>query len=156
PHRRDVGVQSQVRAQGRGELQPDLVTYRDLVNPVELVLDRVLHRHDVVLRVVQFLEDGIERGGFTRTSRAGNQNHPVWRIDRFPEFQQRLFIDSHLVDRAGQRRLVQNTNNNFLPVRSWQNRNTQIDFFAHNFDAKTPILRHAPFIDVNASQHLNE
>src|SRR2546430_13623925 len=71
-HHHDVGVLPQDRAQGRGKIQPDLVTYRDLVNPVELVLDRVLHRHDVVLRVVQFLEDGIERGGFTRTSQTGN------------------------------------------------------------------------------------
>src|SRR6478672_5821898 len=154
-HHHDVRVLPQNRTQGRRKIQSDVVAHRNLIDSVELVLDRVFHRHDVVLRVVQLLENGVERGRFTRTGWAGDQNHPVRRVDRFPEFHQRLLIQSHLVDRAGQRGLVQNTNHNFLPVRSWQNRNTQIDFFAHYFDAKTTVLRDTSLGDVQASQNFD-
>src|SRR5437764_4860099 len=154
-HHHDVGVLPQDRAQGRGKIQTDIIAHRDLIDSAELILDRVLHRHDVVLRIVQLLQNGVESGRFTRTGRAGDQNHPVWRIDRFPEFHQRLLIQSHCVDRAGQRSLVQNTDNDFLAVRSWQNRNAKIDFFAHYLDAKTTVLRHAPFSDVQAGQNFD-
>src|SRR5205814_7303218 len=72
-HHHDVGVLPQDRAQSRGKIQPDVVAHRNLIDSAELVLDRVLHRHDVVLRVVQLLENGVERGRFTGSGRARDQ-----------------------------------------------------------------------------------
>ena len=51
-HHHDVGVLTQDRAQGRCKIEPDVVAHRDLIDPAELVLDRVFYRYDVVLRIV--------------------------------------------------------------------------------------------------------
>ena len=49
-HHHDVRVLAQDGAQGRSEIEPDVVAHRNLIDAGELVLDRVLDRHDVVLR----------------------------------------------------------------------------------------------------------
>ena len=76
-------------------------------------------------------------------------------IDRFLKLQQRIFIQPHLVDRAGKRALVQNTNDDFFSMRRGQNRDTKIDFLAHDFDAETSVLRDASLGDVQAGQNFD-
>ena len=56
---------------------------------------------------------------------------------------------------AGQRRLVENTNDDLLAVSRRQNRNTKIDFLAHHLDAETSVLRHAPLGDIQARENLD-
>ncbi len=46
----DVGVLAENRAKRGGKIEPDIGPGRDLVHAHELVLDRVLDRHDVVVR----------------------------------------------------------------------------------------------------------
>jgi hypothetical protein len=53
-HHDDVGVLAQERLQRGGERHPDLVADLDLVDPVEVVLHRVLRRHDVDVLVLIF------------------------------------------------------------------------------------------------------
>ena len=86
----DVRVLTEDGAERGSEIEPDFVAHRDLVDAGQLVLDRVLDRHDVVLRVVQLLEHGVERGRLAGTGRAGDENHSVRRVDRLLEFVERV------------------------------------------------------------------
>ena len=58
----------------------------------------------------------VERRRLSRTGRARHQNHSVRRIDRLPEFAERRLVHAHLLDASGQRRLIENTNDDFLAV----------------------------------------
>ena len=49
----DVWILTQKCAQGRGEIQPDLLFHLDLVNTHELKFNRVFSGHDVGVRLIQ-------------------------------------------------------------------------------------------------------
>jgi len=78
----DVRVLTQDRAQGIGKAQPDLLSDRHLVDASDLELHRVLHRDDVVFRIVEFVEHRIQRGGLSGTRRPRHQNQPMRRVHR--------------------------------------------------------------------------
>ncbi len=77
----DVRILAQDGTEGAGEIEADVALHRHLVDAGELVLDGVLDGDDVVFRAVQLLEDGIERGRLAGAGRAGDEDHPVRRVD---------------------------------------------------------------------------
>ena len=68
---------------------------------------------------------------------------------------ERVLVHAHLVDAAGERRFIENTDDDLFAVRGRQNRDTQIDFFAHHLDAETAVLRNAALGDVEAGENLD-
>src|SRR5829696_2714679 len=73
----DVGVGAQDVPQTRGEGQADLGVDLDLVQPRYLELHGVLDGYDVLLRGVDLVQGGVERGGLAATRRPGDQDGPV-------------------------------------------------------------------------------
>src|SRR6266576_2220329 len=71
-HHYDVGVLPQDRAQGRGKVQPDVVAHRNLIDSVELVLDRV----GPVTRIIP-CGASIAFLNFTSVS----SSNPIWSIE---------------------------------------------------------------------------
>ena len=128
-HHHDVRVLAQDRTQGRGKIESDLAAHRNLIDAGQLVLDRVLDRHDVVLRVIQLLQHRVKRRRFARAGRPGHQNHSMRRVDRLAKFFQRPFLQTHLVDAARERRFIEETHDDFFPMRRGQKRDAQIDLF---------------------------
>ena len=78
----DVGILTQDRPQKTGEIEPDLRSHLDLVDAPELVLDRVLHGHDIARHRVKLEEAGVERRRFAAAGRAGDQHHAVRQLER--------------------------------------------------------------------------
>jgi hypothetical protein len=79
----DIRILTENGTERVGEAQADVCFHRYLIDARELVLDRVFDRDDVVFRIVQLLEHRIKRRRFTGTGRAGDEDHPMRRIDRF-------------------------------------------------------------------------
>ena len=154
-HHHDVRILPEDGAQRRSEIESDVVAHRNLIDARQLVLDRVLDRYDVVLRVVQLLQHRVERCRLAGTGRTGHENHSVRRVDRLLEFVERALVHAHLVDAAGEGRLIENTNDDLLAVGGRQNRDTQIHFLANHLDAEAPVLRHPAFGDIQASENLD-
>ena len=78
----DVGILPQDRAQKAGEVEPDLGLHLDLVDPGQLVFDRVFDGDDVARHRVQLQKPGIERRRFAAARRAGDQHHAVRQVER--------------------------------------------------------------------------
>ena len=57
--------------------QPDLRIDVDLVDAVHLIFDRIFDGDDLLVRHVDALERGVERGGFAAAGRAGDQKNAV-------------------------------------------------------------------------------
>ena len=72
-----VGVLPQDRPQPVREAQPPLGVHRDLVHALELVLHRVLDGEDLLGRVVQVLQRGVQRRALAAAGRPGDQEDPV-------------------------------------------------------------------------------
>ena len=71
-----VGVLAQNRLEAGGEGQAGLLVGLDLVDGREDVLDRILDGHDVLRRIGDLGECGVERGGLAASGRTGAQDHP--------------------------------------------------------------------------------
>ena len=69
------------RAQGRGEVEADLVVHLHLVDAGEVELDRILGGADVVGDLVELGERRVERGRLARAGGAGDQHHAVGLVD---------------------------------------------------------------------------
>ena len=67
-----------------GEGEAGLQVHLELVDARELVLDRVLDRDDVALRLVDLVESRVERRGLARARRARDEHRAVGAAERRP------------------------------------------------------------------------
>src|SRR5262249_58067688 len=72
-----VGIRSEHRPQPNRKGEPGLAVHPDLVDPVQLVLDGVLDRDDVLVDLVELLESRVERCRLTGTGRTGDEDGAV-------------------------------------------------------------------------------
>ena len=75
----DVRRLAQDGAERGGKGHPDLGIYLYLVDPVHLILDRLLDRDDLAIGFVDVIETGVERTRLSRAGRAGDEQNAVWR-----------------------------------------------------------------------------
>ena len=76
-HHDDVGGLTQHRAKRGCETHADVGLDHHLIDAGQLVFNRILDRDDLLIGLVDDVETGVERGGLTRTSRAGNQQDAI-------------------------------------------------------------------------------
>src|SRR5262249_41568904 len=60
-----VRIMAQNRSQAAGKGQPFLLVDRDLGDAVQLILDRVFDRDDLVFFIADFIQSSVQRRGFT-------------------------------------------------------------------------------------------
>ncbi len=101
------------------------------------------------------MEDRIERRRFSGPGRSGHKDHPVRGVDGFSKLAQRFCINAHLVDAAGERTFVQDADDNFFSMRRGQDRNAQVHFLAHHFDAKATVLWKTTLGDIKSGKDLD-
>ncbi len=77
PHHHHIRVLPQKGSQGAGKGQPSLGVDLHLVDSGQVDLHRIFGGGDVHLGSVENIETGIERDRFTRTGRAGDQDHAL-------------------------------------------------------------------------------
>jgi len=147
----DVGVLAEDRAEHVGKGQPDFLFGRHLVDAGNLELDRVLYGHDIVNRVVEFVERGIQGRGFAGPRRAGDQDQPVRGINGRLELLERIRVQPQFVYAGGQVGLVQKAEHHLFPVHRGHDGNAQVVVLAAHADAHAAVLRLAAFRDVQAA-----
>ena len=126
----------------------------DLVNPREVVFDRVFGGDDFARRRVEFVERGVEGGRFPGTGRPGNENNAVRADDQLLEAFVVAFAKAELNEANANVVLVQNTHNDRLAVVRRNNRDAQVEFLFAERQLNTPVLRSAAFGDVEFRQNL--
>ena len=150
----DVRVLAQDGAQRVGEGEADFLFDRHLVDAGDLELDRVFDGDDVVNRVVEFVERGIERGGLAGAGRAGDENQAVRRVHGGFELLERVRVQAELVDAGGEIGFVQHAQHDLLAVHRGHDGNAQVVVLAADADAHAPVLRQAALGDVQAAHDL--
>src|SRR6266446_5779612 len=78
----DVGIVAQQRAEHIGEAQADALLHLNLVDAVELVLDRILDGEDLALGRVEADERCVERRGLAAARWPGDKKDAVRALER--------------------------------------------------------------------------
>ena len=154
-----VGVLPQEGAQAAREIETDAFVDRDLHDSVDVVFHRILGGEEFGIRLVDFAQARVERGGFARAGRTGDDDDAVGQLDHFPQcffdaLRHAEFVEVELDGRA-----VKNTQHHTLAKLGWQGGHTQIDpegaTFAHHAALDAAVLGQAALGDVEIGNDLD-
>ena len=150
----DVRVLAENGAEGVGKGQADFLPHRHLVDAGHLELDRVFHRHDVVLRAVQLVERRIKGGGFAGTGRSRDQEQAVGRGHRRGEPPEGLRVHAQLLHGGREVGLVEHAQHHLLAMRRGQERAAQIKIPSVHLHPHASVLGQAALRDVEVAHDL--
>ena len=138
-----------------GERQADLRIDVDLVDPVHLVFHRVFDGDDLLVRQVDALERGIERGGLAAAGRAGDQENAVRQAGEVLHARQHAVVEAQpaqVVEIA--RGAVEQAHHHAFAVERRQRGDAQVHFAAQDLDLDAAVLRQAALGDVQLGHQL--
>ena len=139
----------------RGEGQPDLRIDVDLVDPVHLVFHRIFDGDDLLVRQVDALERGVERGGFAAAGGAGDQEDAVRQAGEVLHARQHVVVEAEaaqVVEIAGG--AIEQAHDDAFAVERGQRGDAEIDFAAEDLDLDAAVLRQAALGDVQLGHQL--
>ncbi len=149
-----IRVLAQDGAQGLGEGQVDLGVDLGLPHAGQLVLDGVLHRHDVAVAGVHARQCRIQRGGLARARGAGDQHDAVRLGRQVGESPQRLALHAHGLQAELALALVQQAQHGALAVGAGQGGDAHVDGARAQAQADAAVLGQALFGDVQVGHDL--
>src|SRR6202011_151560 len=92
-----VRVVTQDGTQSAGESEALFLVHRNLRDAVDLVFHRIFNCDDLVFVGLDFIQCGVERGGFAAASWSSHQHHAVGFKDVAAELAQIFFVKTHHV-----------------------------------------------------------
>ena len=150
----DVRVLPHHGSDAVGKIHLRRLVDRGLADHVHGIFDWILQRHDVDAFGIDVIQDRIQRGGFTATGWAGDQDDAVRSGQHEFEQCQLGIFQSQLVQRHDSLLPVENTQYDVLAVGGGLSGNTKVDGSPRKSDGNSAILRGACFGDVHVAHHL--
>ena len=144
----DIWIVSQDASQRMSKGESDLLVDLDLVDPFQLILDRVFGGNNFDVRSVDFDQTTVQRRRFSRTGRTGYKHDAVRHTDQFAERFVGRISHTETFQLELHRAFVQNTKNQPFAMNHRNHRHTNVDFAAFDFQLDSPILRQAFLSDV--------
>ena len=138
-----------------GEVEADVVADLDLVDPGEVVLDRILGRDDLRVGAVELVERGVERRRLAGARRAGDEDDAVGAADECLEIAEVVLGEAELADADADVVLVENPHDDRLAVIRGQNADAEIVVFAVGRELDAAVLRAAALGDVEPRKDLD-
>ena len=150
----DVRILAQDRAQPRGERHPGPRVDLDLVDPLQLVLDRVFDRDDVLDRRFDPVQRRVQGRGLAAAGRAGHQDHPLRSRQEILEPLQEIGGEAQLTHIGARAGAVEEADDHLLAKVGRQGGDAQIDFPLLHAQAAAAVLRLAPLGDIHPRDDL--
>src|SRR5450756_1700450 len=151
----NVGVLTQDAAQAVGERHVRLDVDLHLVESIHLVLDRVLHRDDVLSGRVETVERGVQGRRFAGAGGTRDDDHAIRLADDVVEEVQRITEESKVLKGHHGTALVQDTHNDLLAVDGRQRTDAEVDGLVLDAQGDTAVLRLAPLGDIHVGHDLD-
>ena len=151
----DVRVLTQDRAQGLGKGHVDPGIDLGLTDAFQVVLDRILDRHDIDRACIDPIERRIERGGFSRTGRPGHQHDAMRLMNQPIEVDQGRIGHAELgqIEPAGL--LLEQTQHRALAVPGWEGRDPNINRTPADAQRDAAVLGQAFLGNIEARHDLD-
>ena len=155
PDHDDVGVLTQDGPEGAGKGQPDFRADIALVDSGHFVFDRILHGDDPLVNGVDFVEIGVERCGFSRAGRAGDQDDPVGLLNDLADDLFIAFAQAKLAEPDEFLAAHEEAQAYAFPVGGGQGGDADVNVLALDPHADTAILRQALLGDIHVRHDLD-
>src|SRR2546426_739598 len=139
----------------RGEREADLRLHVDLVDALELVLDRVLDGDDLPVGRVDLVERAVERRRLAGARRPGDEQDPVGALDERLEPPERARREAELLHREEHARAVEEPHDDGLAVHGRDRRDADVHPSASERHADAPVLGQPPLGDVHLCHELD-
>ena len=149
-----VRVVTQDAPQRMRERQADPGMNLNLVDPLQLILDRILGGNDLDVRAVDLDQRTVQRGRLSRTGRPGDQDDAVRQFDQLTVDLVRRYVHPERLQLENHRTLVQDTQHNAFAVNHRDHRDAHVHLATAHFQLDPPVLRQAFFGDVQPSHDL--
>ena len=155
-----VGVVPQDRAQAARERQALLLVDRDLRDALQLILDRILDRDDLVFDRLDLRERRVERRRLAAAGRPGHEHHAVRLGDVLAEpaqleLREPQDVEAQLGELLADRFLVEDADDRVLAVDARHDRDAEVDGLARHAQLEPAVLRHALLGDVELGHDLD-
>ena len=149
-----VGVLTEEGAERGRECPADVFVDLNLVDALQVVLDRILGRHDVHVRRVDGVDARVERGGLAGSGRSSDQHHAVRLVDRGVELVEAPVVEAELRQIELQRLLVENSENRLFAEDRGECRDAEIDLAIAVAELDAAVLRQPALGDVEVRHDL--
>src|SRR4030095_13817261 len=149
----DVWRLTQDRAQSRRKRHSNLRIDLHLIDPGHLIFDRLFHRDDLTVGLVNVIEAGVKCARLSRAGGAGNEKNPIGELDQ--AFKNLLVVGkkSKLGQSKHQAGFVQHAHDHALAMIRWDRRDPKIDRFLFNFDLDATVLGQTLLGDTHRTSH---
>ena len=137
------------------KVRPICDAHLDLVDALQLILDRVLDRDDLAGDRVQRQQPGVQRGGLAAAGRPGDQHDAVRQFQRRSQLadDRRRQAEAGVVEHDGG--AIEDAQHHRLAMQRGDGGDAEIDVLAAHGHLDAPVLRHAPFGDIEPRHDLD-
>ena len=149
----DVRVLAQNGAQRAAEGQADFFVYLHLRDAVYRIFDWVFYSYDVFGRVVEHVQERVERRRFAGACRPGQQNDAVRRVYRLLQQLPLFRVEAEAFEARRAAALAQQTQDELFSEYRRQRRNADVYIRAGGFDEDASVLRAALLRYVHAGEY---
>ena len=126
-----------------------------LANAVDGIFNGVFHRQYVARAVIEHTQRGIKRRRFPRSRWASDEDDAIGFGKAVEQQFMRACVHTKGVERNACVVLVKDAQNHSFPATRWQSRNADVQLLAAKCQADPPVLRNAPFGDVQPRHNLD-
>jgi hypothetical protein len=155
-----VGVVAKDGTQAASKGEALFLVDRNLGDALELVFDGIFDGDDFVFVAFDFVDGGVESGGFAGAGGAGDEDHAVRLLNVLAEafdfeFGEADDVEAKALEFFGKRFLIENTENSVFAVAGGHDGDAEVDETAFVFDAEAAVLWDAAFGDVQIAENFD-
>src|SRR6185369_13958027 len=143
---------AQNRTQSPGERQPRFFRNLNLIDPSELILDRIFNRDDFPNLIIDLIKRGVQRRGLPAAGGTGYQDDSVRQAKYATERFEFALIQTEFAHAAKGRVLPQQPQNYRFAVQHRNNRDANVHFAVVEADFDAAILRQPFLRDVEMAE----
>src|ERR1700733_4121104 len=155
-----VRVVAQDGAQAAGEGEAFFFVHRNLGDAAHLIFDRVFNGDDFVFVVLDFVDGGVERGGFARTRGSSDEDHAVGFLDvaaeaGFVRTNEADDIESQVTEFFAERFFIEDSEHGGFTEHRGHDGDAEVDEAAFVTHAEAAVLRDAALGDIEFAHDFN-
>jgi hypothetical protein len=126
----------------------------DLIDPLQLILDRIFRGDDLQVRTVDLQQGAVEGRGLARTRRPRDQDDPVGQVDQLAVRSVDLLVHAQGLEVKDHGALVQDAHHDPFTVDHGDHRDAHVNLAAADFQLDAAVLGQAFLGDVHAGHDL--
>jgi len=142
-HHDGIRILAQNGPQPARKGHPGLAIQLNLADVVDPVFHRILERHDIDVRLIDRIQNGVQTGAFAAAGRPCAEDHAVRLVDDALDFFHIRIDHAQPVKRVNPSARIQKPQHQVLAVDGGNGGHADVDFFFIQFEGKTAVLRNA-------------